>query len=126
MSIGLSLLFPDDSIDLQLYRPVPWKSLIHDVLLPETAVALIQEDLGFTREKAIKTMRKSQLFGSILFPGDDSPHVQALIKYTHSTTRKGIGVKDEDVDSVLPPEESQAHWTESTIDGQVVLELVDD
>jgi len=82
LSVALTFLFPDGSLDLKHFEPVPWDSLIHVVLLPEAAVALIQDDLGLNRKDAIATMRESQAFGSALHPGDDSPHVEKLLRYT--------------------------------------------
>lgn len=50
---------------------------------------LIQQDLGFDREKAVKTLGRSQAFGTILHPGEDSPHILAAIdKATSSVQRQ--------------------------------------
>jgi hypothetical protein len=75
VTIALMFLFPDQSFDLKPFHPLSWKAIIHDVLLPETVVYLIQDDLQLSRAEALKTLRTSAQYGSLQFPGDDSEHV---------------------------------------------------
>jgi RTC4-like domain len=74
-------MFPESSFDIS-FQPLSYKVLVHEVLLREAAALLIQQDLGFDRAKAIKTLTRSQAFGTMLHPGDDSPHIQAIIDKT--------------------------------------------
>jgi hypothetical protein len=129
MSVTLTLLFPDHSLDLEHYKPVSWDALIHEVLLPEVTIALIREDLGLDRESAIKTMRKSQKFGSIFHPeDDDSPHIKRvrhIVKRLKQASRL-IAVKKETVEDVIHAEPVGEHlWKETFFDGQTVIELLD-
>lgn len=88
MSHTLRFLFPQATLDLKFFQPLSYETLIHDVLLPETAVALIRQDLKLDRDDAIETMRKSQNFGSELHPGDDSIHVKNIINIVHQHRKR--------------------------------------
>jgi RTC4-like domain len=79
--ITLTSMFPEGSFDIA-FQPLSYKTLIHEVLVREAALLLIQQDLGFDRVKALKTLTNSEGFGTMLHPGDNSPHIQAVIDKT--------------------------------------------
>ncbi|KAL5492496.1 hypothetical protein ACEPAI_3943 [Sanghuangporus weigelae] len=70
----LSHLFPPDSIDPDRVAPLTPTEFTRCVLVPECAVALIQEDLGSgtSTEYAIRTLRKSSKYGTAMFPDLDN------------------------------------------------------
>ncbi|KAL5536818.1 hypothetical protein ACEPAF_641 [Sanghuangporus sanghuang] len=70
----LSHLFPPDSIDPDRVAPLTPTEFIRCVLVPECAVALIQEDLGSgtSIEYAIRILRKSSKYGTAMFPDLDN------------------------------------------------------
>jgi hypothetical protein len=81
-------MFPEGSLDIT-FQPLSYKILIHEVILREAAVLLIQQDLDFDRAQAMRTLICSQGFGTMLHPGDNSSHVQAAIdKTTRSAQRQ--------------------------------------
>lgn len=83
-------MFPEDSTSFDpTSQPLSYKNFIHEVLVREATVYMIQQDLGLDRKKAINTLKHSQAFGTLLHPGDDSPHIQAVIdKTTRSFQRQ--------------------------------------
>ena len=86
--ITLTSMFSEGSFDVT-FQPLSYKTLIREVLVREAALLLIQQDLGFDRVKALKTLTNSKGFGTMLHPGDDSPHIQAVIdKITKATRRQ--------------------------------------
>ena len=81
-------MFPEGSLDIT-FQPLSYKILIHKVILQEVAMLLIQQDLDFDCAKAMMTLIRSQGFGTMLHPGDNSPHIQAAIdKTTRSAQRQ--------------------------------------
>jgi hypothetical protein len=87
LNITLTSMFPEGSFDIT-FQPLSYNTLIREVLVREAALPLIQEDLGFERVKALKTLNSSDGFGTMLHPGDDSPHIQAVIDKTTKTARR--------------------------------------
>jgi hypothetical protein len=63
-------MFPPGSIDKHLIAPLSHTDFVHKVLVPEAAVALIQEDLHQSHEEAVTTLRESAQYGIALFPDD--------------------------------------------------------
>jgi hypothetical protein len=89
LNITLTSMFPEGSFDLN-FQPLSYNTLIREVLVREAALLLIQQDLGFDRVKALKTLTRSEGFGTMLHPGDDSSHIQAIIdKTTKAAQRQG-------------------------------------
>jgi len=86
LNITLTSMFPEGSFDIT-FQPLSYNTLIREVLVREAALLLIQENLGFERVKALKTLNSSNGFGTMLHPGDDSPHIQAVIDKTTKTAR---------------------------------------
>ena len=80
-------MFPEGSFDIA-FQPLSYKTLIREVLVREAALLLIQQDLGFDRVKALKTLTSSEGFGTMLHPGDDSPHIQAVIDKTTKAAQR--------------------------------------
>ena len=86
LNITLTSMFPEGSFDIT-FQPLSYKTLIHEVLVREAALLLIQQDLGFDHVKALKTLTSSEGFRTMLHPGDDSPHIQAVIDKTTKATQ---------------------------------------
>lgn len=80
-------MFPEGSLDIT-FQPLSYKILIHEVILQEAAVLLIQQDLDIDRAQAMRTLIRSQGFGTMLHPGDNSAHVQAAIDKTTRSARQ--------------------------------------
>ncbi|KAG6847694.1 hypothetical protein H0H93_006515, partial [Arthromyces matolae] len=78
--IVLQSLFPETSFDTrQGLAPLAWKDIIYEFLLPETAVLLIQDDLGLSRDNAIETLHASRSYGNTMFPvEDENPIIDRL------------------------------------------------
>jgi hypothetical protein len=85
--ITLTSMFPEGSFDIA-FQPLSYKTLIREVLVREAALLLIQQDLGFDRVKTLKTLTNSEGFGTMLHPGDDSPHIQAVIDKTTKAAQR--------------------------------------
>jgi hypothetical protein len=87
LDITLTSMFPKGSFDIT-FQPLSYNTLIREVLVREAALLLIQEDLGFDRVKALKTLNSSDDYGTMLHPGDDSPHIQAVIEKTTKAAQR--------------------------------------
>jgi len=81
-------MFPEGSFSLDAMKPLSYKIFINEVLVREAAVLLIQQDLCFDWAAAIKTLQRSGNFGTMLHPGEDSPHLQAVIDKTIQAVRQ--------------------------------------
>ena len=64
-------LFPPAEFDPDATLPLTPADFITQVLVPETAVHLIMEDLSLPRNKAIQTLRESVEYGVAMFPADE-------------------------------------------------------
>ncbi|KAJ7702175.1 hypothetical protein B0H16DRAFT_1227586, partial [Mycena metata] len=65
--VALRFMFPDGS-DLELYEPLPYNVVLPEVLLPETVVRLVQEDLKITPRAAKLVINDSYTFGVTRHP----------------------------------------------------------
>jgi len=81
-------MFPEGSFSLDSIKPLSYNIFINEVLVREAAILLIQQDLHFDRAAAIKTLQRSGKFGTMLHPGEDSPHLQAVIDKTTQAVRQ--------------------------------------
>jgi RTC4-like domain len=61
-------IFPPSSFDAQSIVPLTPQEFIQRILVPETALALIMEDMGQDRTQAAQTMRESAGYGVAMFP----------------------------------------------------------
>ena len=61
-------MFPPSSFDPQSIAPLAPQEFIQRILVPEAALALIMEDTGQDRAKAVQTMRESAGYGVAMFP----------------------------------------------------------
>ncbi|EJD07667.1 uncharacterized protein FOMMEDRAFT_73412, partial [Fomitiporia mediterranea MF3/22] len=70
ISQTLNNLFPPGTVDADRVTPLTPAEFIRRILVPECAVALIQEDSGWgmSIEDAIRTMRESSTYGTAMFP----------------------------------------------------------
>jgi hypothetical protein len=67
----LRLIFCADSVNISCYAPVPFDALLDEVLLPEVAIRLIQEDLSVSREAAVNVWYESNRMRSVIYHADD-------------------------------------------------------
>ncbi|KZV91332.1 hypothetical protein EXIGLDRAFT_615760, partial [Exidia glandulosa HHB12029] len=67
---ALFALYPPEVLNTAQprYAPLSTQTFIHSVLVPEAALALIMQDTGSSRPDALKTMRASSRYGSLMFP----------------------------------------------------------
>jgi hypothetical protein len=63
-------MFPPERLDADTVAPLTPDDFVRRVLVPEVAVALIEEDLGVSRTAAIRTLRDSAQYGVAIFPDD--------------------------------------------------------
>lgn len=64
----LNDLFPHSSIDPTLTSPMRPGEFIQHILVPEVALALIQQDMNVKGKDAIEIMRDSSAYGTAMFP----------------------------------------------------------
>ncbi|KAJ7275991.1 hypothetical protein C8J57DRAFT_986295, partial [Mycena rebaudengoi] len=64
----LQFMFPDtlNTFDPTIFWPLTYTHIIHEVLVPETAVRFIQEDLGLT--SGLTVLQDSYNLGLVLHP----------------------------------------------------------
>ncbi|KAJ7211528.1 hypothetical protein C8J57DRAFT_947286, partial [Mycena rebaudengoi] len=60
-AVAVRFMFPD-SIDLEAFSPLSYDILLREVLIPEAAVRIVQEDLGLTAKAAKDTLKRSHSF----------------------------------------------------------------
>jgi len=74
-------MFAEHDMDLALLSPLSWASVIHELLLPEAVILLIQEDLHLSRTECTAIFRESSKTQAPS-PLDPSPglHLQREIK----------------------------------------------
>ena len=80
-------LFPPAEFDPDATLPLTPADFITQVLVPETAVHLIMEDLSLPRNKAIQTLRESVEYGVAMFPADEGEG--DLASGTSGTSKSG-------------------------------------
>jgi hypothetical protein len=68
-------------------QPLSYNTLICEVLVREAALLLIQQDLCFNHIRALKTVTRSDGFGTMLHPDNNNPHLQAVIDKTTKTAQ---------------------------------------
>ncbi|EIW78974.1 hypothetical protein CONPUDRAFT_59209, partial [Coniophora puteana RWD-64-598 SS2] len=61
-------LFPPSSFDAALIAPLAPAEFIQRILVPETAVRLVMQDLGQPPDEALRTLRESAQYGVAMFP----------------------------------------------------------
>lgn len=87
-------MFPDGTPELD-NRKLTWNSLIHDVLLPEVVVQLIQQDFPtYDRATAIETLQESSQYGNIRFHNGDSVNVQRVQQRVADVMRRSNDLYD--------------------------------
>ncbi|KAJ7196351.1 hypothetical protein GGX14DRAFT_376152 [Mycena pura] len=80
--VVLRFLFPDTPNIVELCTPLPYDVVLREVLLPETMVRIIQEDLQVGPRAAKSIIRSSHLFGTLLHPASvESPVVDEVNRY---------------------------------------------
>ncbi|KAJ7222754.1 hypothetical protein B0H12DRAFT_1241061 [Mycena haematopus] len=80
--VAVRFMFPDN-IDLDLYAPLTYDIVLREVLVPEAAARIIQQDLKLSPRVAKQVLIDSHLFGVTRHPSSsESPAVAKAIKYT--------------------------------------------
>ena len=67
----LCSMFPLETLRSEKIAPLPVTDFIQRILVPETAIALVREDMGTDEEEALKTLRDSSSYGAAMFPVTD-------------------------------------------------------
>jgi hypothetical protein len=154
--ITLTFMFPDRSFDMTPFKPLSWATLIRDVLLPETAIYLIQDDLTVDRAHAEDILIASQRFGRIFHSSEENPIIDDLISKTtritqieearhrlwnasQSTLTFNAWVKEQEkaeaefqvkkeeaAGNLFSDGEVYSGFKETRVGGRVVMELMDD
>jgi len=89
-------MFPDRSFDLEPFKSLTHYLLLHNVLLPQTVIHLIQEDLpNLSRIDAIDTMKSSAHYGNILHYNEDSPAVRDVVEKLAAVIARNQALYDE-------------------------------
>jgi hypothetical protein len=119
-------MFPDESFNIHPFHPLDWCSFRNNVLTPEAGTLLIQQDFPhLDRKAAIETMQKSQGFGSLMHPGTDSLHVDAIIKQVVCTDRNMARLRVKDKTEEVAIRQSEVEFKSVIEDGKTVFILDD-
>ncbi|KAJ7055395.1 hypothetical protein C8F01DRAFT_1030215 [Mycena amicta] len=78
---ALDFLFPDNLSRPQCKTALPYALLVREVLLPETVMRLVQDDLGISDIAAKAVVQSSHGFGQLLHPAADHPAVNEVDQY---------------------------------------------
>lgn len=117
-------MFPQSSVASHHVAPLTHAEFLQRVLVPEAAVALIQEDTSKSRLDAIQILRDSAEYGSGMFPdtsreGDSA--AEALLKsrllkeaYKHNDAHSHSTGPEEVSYSYLVLVKSEGGYTQST------------
>ncbi|KAJ7210574.1 hypothetical protein B0H12DRAFT_1225043 [Mycena haematopus] len=82
LSVALRFMFPD-GFDLSPFKPLTYDNLIREVLIPEAAKSIVQDDLGLTPLAAKTALRDSHVFGEVMHPSClESPALEDAIRKT--------------------------------------------
>lgn len=87
------LHFPSNSTS-----PLSPADFVQSVLLPETAVSLIMEDMQLSRKEAITTMRESAQYGVAMFPDDNAEGYSAgevVVKKRADARRRQLELEEQ-------------------------------
>ncbi|KAL0563750.1 hypothetical protein V5O48_018315 [Marasmius crinis-equi] len=104
VSIGhaaLKYLFPFHYVDLDIFHPLDYDSIITHVLIPEVFTTLVEMDLNLPCEAAVHTVRASESFGIHEHPVSDdlnnpaSSDFQHILRLIHSGVT-GQGSEEQD------------------------------
>ncbi|KAJ7464906.1 hypothetical protein B0H11DRAFT_2240334 [Mycena galericulata] len=88
LDVALRFLFPDD-MNLLPFHPLTYDTLLREVLIPEAAQRIVQEDLGLTPPAAKNTLKDSHIFGMIQYPSSsESPDLDEAIRTTTRITER--------------------------------------
>ncbi|KAJ6497906.1 hypothetical protein C8R45DRAFT_926497 [Mycena sanguinolenta] len=68
----LQFLFPESPDLLEALHPLTYDILLREILIPETTIRLIQDDLHVSPENVIGILKSSHNFGPALHPADDN------------------------------------------------------
>ncbi|KAJ7506222.1 hypothetical protein B0H11DRAFT_1653124, partial [Mycena galericulata] len=66
-TVALRFMFPD-TLDLDLYAPLTYDIVLREVLIPEAATRILQQDLNLTPRAAKQVLTDSYLFGVTRHP----------------------------------------------------------
>ncbi|KAI0685902.1 RTC4-like domain-containing protein [Cytidiella melzeri] len=117
-------LFPPLDFAPNSTLPLTPAEFVQRILLPETALSLIMEDMHQTRKEAIATMRESAQYGVAMFPDDNVEGTfagESIVKKRAAARRKQLEMEERDEDmhgelsSSLLSERGSATRSESTV-----------
>ncbi|KAJ6477577.1 hypothetical protein C8R45DRAFT_1101893 [Mycena sanguinolenta] len=81
-------MFPDD-LDLNSYSPLTYDIVLREVLVPEAAARIVQQDLNLSPRAARQVLTDSHLFGVTRHPSsDESPALAKAMQYTTQITQR--------------------------------------
>jgi hypothetical protein len=103
-------MFPPSSFEPQSITPLTPQEFIQRILVPEAALALIMEDTGQDRARAVQTMRESAGYGVAMFPDtNEGPEVGAGEDIVLERARaRRLELEDEErIDALLRLEDSE-------------------
>ncbi|KAF5315785.1 hypothetical protein D9611_004805 [Ephemerocybe angulata] len=108
-TLALQHMFPEDTVDPELYAPLSWLALIEGVLLPELFVMLIAEDLDISPDSAIDTLRESRAFGVNMHPLPSNANIKLPAQPSSSkpASKDKVHIKSESLDIVEMPQSSE-------------------
>ncbi|KAG8888127.1 hypothetical protein FRB98_008319 [Tulasnella sp. 332] len=125
ISSTLQEIFPLDAIDPDLTYPLEPSDFLRRVLLPETAVLLIQEDQKIEREEALLVLRESRAFGLATFPvrdaetdGGNASFDRTPSSMVMKPVSKGKGKQRAQVQDMEDGDNEPTSWTVSPILGR--------
>ncbi|KAJ7590486.1 hypothetical protein C8J56DRAFT_1046754 [Mycena floridula] len=73
MNMALQWMFPQsDDPDAMCDDDIPFQVILWRILLPETAVILVQQDMSVDADAAMKVLRTSGRYGQVIYPSDDN------------------------------------------------------
>ncbi|KAJ7584186.1 hypothetical protein C8J56DRAFT_893780 [Mycena floridula] len=73
MNMALQWMFPQsDDPDAMCNDDIPFQVILWRILLPETAVILVQQDMSVDADAAMKVLRTSGRYGQVIYPSDDN------------------------------------------------------
>jgi hypothetical protein len=109
-------MFPVDKVPPKVIQPLSVDQFFSHVLVPETALLLIQEDMSLsTREYALQVMRESKEYGVMMFPEhgqpDDVEKVGEKLAWERARRQRKVlearGETDDDIRKQVEKEEEE-------------------
>lgn len=68
---AVRFIFPNTTELLKTFNPLTYDIAVREILIPEAATRIIQDDLKIGREDAVAVLEQSYTFGIVLHPDND-------------------------------------------------------